>query len=604
MTRVDEFNSFYASTFTQALQVTYAVSGDRHVAFESVVDAYRRAWRDWAKIREGNPLGYVRNEAWKLTGLSRGTHPLRRRQEDDSDTQLLEALGELSVTDRRLIVLMTLGNTDLEEASREVDLPAEEGIESVTNALAMLESRLEQTIDEIERRMNGLGDATASFQKPSSGTIRQAAKRGRQRNTVLLVAASIALVIGGGFAVTEGDALDSRASLPYREKIGAERSDVVLDAEKIDSGNLLTVDQVNALAPERAWTVDATDTDLDNTTPYSTCPTKRFSDTDPIRVFVRTYSAKGLGKERVAQSIEVSRSTKITDESYRRLVRWYSDCQHPRVQLVASYTVKRSAGDFQILVLRSQSTPVRTFTIGFSHSGNVTSTLVHEVDGAKGPAIAAFARTLNDSVSRLCRDTEGNCTDAITVARTEPPRTTEDPDFLGIVDLPPIAEIDRVWVAVEAFRTAKANPAATECDQADFSAVKTAKSKVFVIPQAKGLPKEFGVAETIGRFPSEKRAKAFVKTLTLRIEDCAAKKVSAKVDQRASFKTANYSGKAWRISLEVDKGDSAIYRVAIIRRGRDVSQVTFTPSGKYDVSQKTFTALADRAGARLRFIGQ
>ena len=603
MTRVDEFNSFYASTFPQALRVTYAVCGDRHVAFESTVDAYRRAWRDWAKIRDGNPLGYVRNEAWKLTGLSRSTHPLRRKQEDDSDTELLEALAELSVTDRRLIVLMTLGNTDLEEASREVDLPAEEGIESVTNALAKLEGRLEQTIDQIERRMNGLVQATASFQQPSSGTIRKAAKRGRQRNTVILVATSIALVIGGGFVVTEGDALDRRASLPYREKIGAERPDAVLGAEKIDSGNLLTADQVSALDAQRSWTVDGTDTDLDNTTPYATCPTKRFSDTDPLKVFVRTYSANGVGKERVAQSIEVSRTAKITDDAYRRLVRWYSDCQHPRVQLVGSYTVKRSAGDFRILVLRSQSSPVRTFTIGFSHSGNVTSTLVHEVDGAKGPSIATFARTLNDSVSRLCRDTGGNCTDAIAVKRTEPPRTTDDPAFLGIVDLPPIAEIDRVWVAVKAFSTGKANPAATECDQADFSGLKNATSKVFVIPQAKGLPKEFGVAETIGRFPSEKRAKNFVKTLGLRIEDCAATKVSAKVDQRTSFKTSSYSGKAWRINLEVDKNDSAIYRVAIIRRGSDVSQVTFTPSGRFDVSQKTFTTLAGRAGARLRFAG-
>ena len=38
MTRVDQFNSFYSSTFGDALQVTYAVCGDRQVAFESTVD--------------------------------------------------------------------------------------------------------------------------------------------------------------------------------------------------------------------------------------------------------------------------------------------------------------------------------------------------------------------------------------------------------------------------------------------------------------------------------------------------------------------------------------------------------------------------------------
>ena len=170
-----------------------------------------------------------------------------------------------------------------------------------------------------------------------------------------------------------------------------------------------------ALDVDSKWSVDNTDDDVDNTTPYATCPVKRFSDTDPLKVLVRTYSATGEGKERVAQAIEVSRSAKIADESYRRLVRWYSDCQHPRVQLVDSFTVQRPAGDFQILLLRSQSTPVRTFTVGFSHSGNVTSTLVHEIDGAVGPKIETFARTLNDSVSRLCADSGGDCTDQITV---------------------------------------------------------------------------------------------------------------------------------------------------------------------------------------------
>lgn len=602
MTRVDEFNSFYTSTFSQALEVTYAISGDRHVAFESTVDAYRRAWRDWPKIRAGNPLAYVRNEAWKLTGLSRGTHPLRRKHEEDSDTELLDALGEMNVTDRRLIVLMTLGNTDLEEASQEVNLPAEEGIENVTTALTALEAKLGQSIDEIERRMNGLGAATDSFEQPPPAKIRTAAKRGRQRNTVILVAASVALAIGGGFIVTEGDALDSRASLPYREKIGAERPDVVLDAENIDTGNLLTRKQVGQLDARSVWSVENTDEDIENTTPYATCPVKRFADSDPLKVLVRTYTANGQDKERVAQAIEVSRSTKIADAAYRRLVRWYSDCQHPRVQLVTSYSVKRAAGDFQILRLRSHSTPVRTFTVGFSHSGNVTSTLVHEVDGSVGPSIGTFARTLNNSVSRLCADTGGNCTDKIAVTITEPPRTSEDPAFLGIVDLPPIAEIDRVWVGVEAFSAAKVNPAATRCDRADFSAIKTAKSKLFVIPQARELPKEFGVAETMGRFPNEKLAKEFVKTISDRVSQCGDKNLTAKVDQRRSFKTADYSGKTWRIRLEVTKGKRITFRGAIIRRGADVAQVTFTPSGKFDVSAKVFEVVAARAGARLRFV--
>ncbi|MCW2799599.1 MAG: hypothetical protein JWQ70_1071 [Aeromicrobium sp.] len=601
MTRVDEFNSFYASTFSEAVGVTYAVSGDRQVAFEATVDAYRRAWRDWSKIRDRNPLGYVRNEAWKLTALSRGTHPLRRKHEQDSDTQLLDALGELSVDDRRLIVLMTLGNTDLEEASREVGVPAEEGIESVTNALGSLERAMSQTIDQIERRMHNLGGATDGFERPLPATVRTAAKRGRQRNTVLLVVATIALIVGGGFIVTDGDALDTRAALPYREKIGSERSDVVLAAQKIDTGNLLTRTQINQLDLERAWSVSSTDQNVDNTKPYATCPVTRFADKDPLKVLVRTYRANGTGQETVAQSIEVSRSGTAAASAYKRLVQWYSDCQVARVQLVASYVVRRPAGDFQILRLQSHGTPERTFTVGFSHSGIATSTLVHEVDGSKGPDIKTFARTLNDSVSRVCRESGGTCANNITVTPTEPPRTSTDPAFLGIVDLPPIADIDKVWVGVAPF-SARKNPTATVCDKADFSGDPSARAKVFVIPEDKELPKEFGVSETVAHFSTVKIATGFVDTIAARVKDCADKRLSAHIDQASSFKTADYSGKAWRIGLEITKGTRVYYRMSVVRRGDDVAQVTFTPTTGFDTSAKEFAAVAARAGARLRYI--
>lgn len=603
MTRVDEFNSFYASTFADAVQVTYAVCGDRQVAFESTVDAYRRAWRDWPKIRDRHPLSYVRNEAWKITALSRGTHPLRRRHEEDSDTELLTALHDLSVDDRRLIVLMTLGNTDLEEASREVGQPAEEGIENVTTALAQLEAALGEGIDAIERRMHALSAATDSLTMPPAADVRTAAKRGRQRNTVLLVAAAIALIFGGGFVATEGDTLATSADLPQREKIGAERPDVVLDAEKISADNLLAPQQVAGLDASENWTVEGTDTDVANTTPYATCPTQRFADPDPLKVFVRTFTGDGPGNARVAQAIEVSRSDKIATETYQRLVQYYSDCEHPRVQLVASYTVKRPFGDFQILSLRSNSSPVRTFTVGFSHSGTITNTLVQEVDGAEGPDINAFAQTLNASVAKVCKDSGGECSDAVEVMETDPPPTTEAPSFLGIVDLPPVADINSVWAAAPF--SAQINPAATQCDKATYTSdsVQSAGSQVYVLYEATDLPQEFGVAETTARFTSTGKAKAFVKKVTQRIDQCSKEILSASVDQRRKVSVPDASGVIWRVGFEVADGKNVYYRTAIIRRGADVAQVTFTPAGEYDITQSEFKAIAERAATRLKYAG-
>ena len=437
MTRVDEFNNFYSSTSATALKATYAVCGDRQVAFDATVDAYRRAWRDWAKIRDHHPLGWVRNEAWKLTSLSRSTHPLRRKHEEDADVELLDALADLQMDNRRLIVLLTLGQSDLEEASREVGIPAQQGIEAVTASLTRLEQKLGQSLGEIEERMHALGSITRRFEMPSSDTIRQRAKVGRRRNTVLLVAAAWLLVLGGGFVVTDGNALETGADIPRREKIGSEGNDLVLLAQNIGTDDLLTMSQVKRLDPEVTWRVVDTDDDTQSTTPYATCPTKRFANSDPLRAFVRTYEVGGRTDERVAQAIEVSRNAEQAEDAYLRIVRWYSDCEHPRVQLVGSYVVHRPFGDFRILRLRSHRSPERTFTVGFSHSGTVTSTLVHEVDGDTGPDINDFALTLNDSVKQVCTESGGRCTDDIEVVSADPPRTSEAPAFLGIVDLPP-----------------------------------------------------------------------------------------------------------------------------------------------------------------------
>lgn len=602
MTRVDEFTSFYEATSATCLRAVYAMCGDRQVAQEATVDAYRRAWRDWSKIRQRDPLAYVRTEAWKLTALSRGTHPLRRRHEEDADTALLEALHDLSADDRRLIVLLTLGDTDLDQASREVGVTAEEGIEAVTTALDGLEKRLDLSLADLEDRLKGLGAVTGQLSMPGADEVRTAARRGRRRNTVALVAASVVAVLAGGLVATDGDALATQSDLPYREKLGAERPDLVLEARKITAENLLSPAQVARLDPDQRWSSSGTDEDPNNETPYATCPPQRFADPDPLRVFVRTFAASGDADDRVAESIEVSRDTAAAEKAYDTTLGWYADCSHPRVQLVGSYVVKRPFGDFQILRLRSHRSPQKVFTVGLAHSGRVTSTLVHERTGGSGPEIQDFATTLNASVARVCRDSGGRCSDDFEVVRTIPPRTSSSVAFLGTVDLPPIADIDKVWSGTRPLRP-KTNPAATQCDEADFrrKGLESTASRVFVIPDAVGVPAEFGITETVGQYSSEDAAKKLVDKVRDDIADCPDANLSAEVTQKKKIEGPGFSGRSWKISLEVSEGDRVIIRTGIVRRGSTVAQVTMTPVGDYDVDRKTWEALVKRAGERLTY---
>src|SRR5699024_2203765 len=110
--------------------------------------------------------------------------------------------------------------------------------------------------------------------------------------------------------VTDQNEVANRADVPDREKIGAEGTDLVLSASKLDEDDLLTSQQVSRLNPEHSWAVSSTNTDVERSEPYATCPKRRFADPDPQKVFVRTFESDSSKNEHVAQSIEVSRSIK------------------------------------------------------------------------------------------------------------------------------------------------------------------------------------------------------------------------------------------------------------------------------------------------------
>ena len=132
--------------------------------------------------------------------------------------------------------------------------------------------------------------------------------------------------------------------------------------------------------------------------------------------------------------------------------------------------------------------------------------------------------------------------------------------------------------------------------------MQSTQSRIFVIPGARDLPQAFGVAETVGRFRSDDDAKAFVKEVGKRIAKCPDANLSAKIDQEQAVKSGDDGGTAWRVGLELNKKTRVYYRMAVVRQGSDVAQVTFTPSGRYDISQKEFVALVTRAGQRLVYL--
>jgi hypothetical protein len=602
MTRVDEFDAFYHDSRRQVLHQTYALTGDLTAAILAVQDAYAHAWQHWTKLRLTDPLGQVRPEAMRLATLRRGTHLLRRKRREDTDTELLEALGSLSSTARRLVLLQTAGGLDITGAAREVGTTADDAVETTDRAVTELEDRLNASTGQIERRLHDLRRITDAATLPRASIIRRSGTRRKHRNTLIAVATSAAVIAGAGFLVT---APTAEGLHPPRAQIGREAS-AADDAVGASEDQLLSAPQIVHLDLKANWTVSGTSSDLDAIDPFATCALARYGTPRLRQVWVRTFEGGGKTSQYAIESIEVARTKAAARASYRTQLNWYAGCQVPRVQLLDAYSVAREGTDIRILVLRKWSDPIRTITVGVARSGFITSTFVHQVESRHGPRVSAFADILDDSLGLLCESTGGICQLASDVRPVQPPVTGEANGFLGAVDIPPVANLAKVLIGTPPKHyPSSQNPAATSCDEAQFKGegVTGVRSRSYVVLHAKQVPTTFGITETIVTFPAEARAKNYLQRLQKRLNKCEDRNLAANVRGPHRDGEGAVKIRTWWLSLEATSRKEIEYRLALVRNGSRVAQVMFTPVGRFDVSGRAFNALAIRAGQRLAELG-
>ncbi|UYM03898.1 SigE family RNA polymerase sigma factor [Solicola gregarius] len=599
MTRVEEFDSFYDSTRQYVLHQVYALSGDLGIATTSVKDAYSRAWQGWSKVRSRDPLAFVRSEAWRQSVLHRRPHLRRRKHSDGQDQELLDALHELPANARRLLVLQTIGELGPDDAAREVGVTEESVASATDTAGAALERRLGTDRPSIEARLRDLRAVTdgVPFERPSLAR-RRAQRRGRRR-TVGVIAAGVLAVVGAGVVVTQGGPLDNAADAagPHARQLADPDELPMADDDMLDDSQLRDIDG-------KPWKATDTSSGMRQRDNLSTCTPQRFADPRAAGGWVRTFAPDDDSGQYAVQSLEVSRDEKSAEAGYRRTVSWYADCSVPRLQLMRSYTLRHDGRETVMMQMRRWDDPTRTYTIGVTHSELVTTTLVHSAKGNRGANVDKFSRAVDESLAPLCDDDDRGCAKPGKVRPSLPPATSTAPEFLGVVDLPPVKNVDKMWVGTDP-EGANPNPSATACDKAEFKGktIDSAQARTFVIPEEPALSdaqSPFGISQTVGDFKNQKAAVAFMRDAIGRIGKCEEDDLTAKVHDGKRIASKGITGNTWRLTFEVDDKHTVDYRLGLVRAGGRVAQVTFAPLDKYDMRPADFDRLVARAGARLR----
>ena len=608
------FETFYKDVRGRLLLQTYALTGDLTAAQRAVRDAMVVAWHHWRKVsRLDRPEDYVRPLAWARAQRRSSTRWWSRQKDLDPGVRAtLDALGKLTTTQRRVLLLSHLTALPMDQMAREAGTTRATAERELQAATAQFSVHRDVASTAVRPQLDALAPALESVRWPRPSILTRAGSARRRLHTTVGAAAAVAAVVVSGSLVT-----DAAGVRPALETKGITQGDTPSAAPKekeaspepapdpLTDAALLSLDQVNTGLPAQ-WVEGATTRNTDGDGLVFTCQTARYADSRGIGALVRSFTgtAPDVGPVTAGQAAEASADVPAAEKAFDTAVSWYAGCDSSRVQLLSTHRVKGVGDEATMLVLRDWTAPVTTQVVGIARTGALTTTVVDTRTGASDPAqepdLGPSATLLAQAVTGLCTlPDKGGCSATPQVIDSSPVPVGRQPAMLIEADLPPVSGIDQPWVGTDPIK-ARENVAATRCDDTSFAGPEFTKARTrsFVIPAATQLPPEFGLTETTGSLP-RKAAQAFVDDIRSDLASCTDDDFGTDVEQLSEESSGPRDLTVWRLTVEISDERSVRYLMAVIREGNAVAQLTFVPSGDLSIGPAAFGRLAVRAQQRL-----
>ena len=435
----------------------------------------------------------------------------------------------------------------------------------------------------------------AGSHRASRGGGRAAARearrqKARKRNQTIAAGVAVVLLVGGGGVAALNAFGGDKTPDP---KAGSSASD-----DKPTNSNVLADDKAlldaagaKTLGATGAWAVTKTaDGDSAPDTSF-VCQTQRYADPAGLRTWVRTFQ-NTTTKDTAVQYVEVSNDKASALKSYTAVVHWLSQCTAPQTRLSAGY-VTTGVGERGVIAVFGQLPGSKTKykTVAVTLAGQATIVVEHDTVAATPPRPDVVLATANTAAKKVCAQS-GGCGTGAPVAKPALLPNVDAPGFMASVDLPLLSDINKPWVSAPA---AKGNSSGG-CEKIDFKKAKATKfgTVTYVMPEAK-VPTEFGLDDTVAKFPSAAAAASYVSQIRKNVDTCEKNQSNADVKATGTIETSTIKGKSWKATYDTGDGKKYIYRIGVAGSGDRVVYMLFPVLKELDITDTAFNETVARA---------
>jgi len=317
------------------------------------------------------------------------------------------------------------------------------------------------------------------------------------------------------------------------------------------------------------------------------------------RTSSRRIASTTSPSDSLVQIVDVYPDVTSASTAYALRLQQTGVCANDTAVIDSASTIAGLTDSADAVLLTVQDTKPIHHAVLLSRTGRTVS-LIDLATSTELP-VSAVATLASNSVNRQCSGGDGTCPTGIQI-KAGLPAAGSQPGWLVAADLPRVTAGAGRW----SFTDNPVSILGSGCEGVDLTRLTGATAytqRTLLLADDPKAPSGFGVDQVTYNYPNAKAATAAAKTITSNISGCAARLLTATVDNgpRLSGAGANavkFTGSTYHVIQKTGQG-TPVYRVGVATVDKRLVYVLANPTKDFDFTDDAWKAIVQRAAERV-----